>query len=216
MFISPEAELKNQLSPTDLLSIEHRVILQMLSVLERMADRFSSRGAIEAVSAQQALDFLRHFADDCHHGKEEGILFERMVAAGMPREQGPIGVMVSEHVHGRELIGRMGAAIEAAEGQPAQAAEAFRNAARSYASMLADHIAREDHILYPMANRLLGPEEQAALQKAFERFEHAREGGRTHSEYIHLADALAAQYGVEPNAKQINKAAGMCGCSHSH
>ena len=59
------------------------------------------------------LGFLKEFADKCHHGKEEGILFPALTAAGLPSQGGPVGVMLHEHVEGRALIQEMEKAVRA-------------------------------------------------------------------------------------------------------
>lgn len=46
------------------------------------------------------IGFLKEFADRCHHGREEGILFPALVNAGIPEQSGPIGVMLAEYVEG--------------------------------------------------------------------------------------------------------------------
>ena len=53
------------------------------------------------------------FADKCHHGKEEDVLFPELEKAGIARQGGPIGVMLHEHVSGREFIRRMSEALPA-------------------------------------------------------------------------------------------------------
>jgi hemerythrin-like domain-containing protein len=57
-----------------------------------------------------AADFIKGFADGCHHKKEEGIFFPAMQAAGAPAEGGPVSVMLAEHEQGRRLAGDMRAA----------------------------------------------------------------------------------------------------------
>src|SRR4030065_429878 len=59
-----------------------------------------------------AADFIKGFADGCHHKKEEGVLFPAMQAAGVPSEGGPISVMLAEHEQGRRLTAGMRAAAE--------------------------------------------------------------------------------------------------------
>ena len=61
------------MQPTDILMQEHRVIEQVLSCLEAMAERCAAGQALDVQSAEQALDFFRTFADRCHHGKEEDL-----------------------------------------------------------------------------------------------------------------------------------------------
>ncbi len=86
---------------TDVLMGEHRIIEGVLGSLETLATRLSRGEHIPAAAFLAAADFIRNFADGHHHQKEEGILFERLIANGMPREMGPVGVMLAEHEEGR-------------------------------------------------------------------------------------------------------------------
>lgn len=60
------------------------------------------------------IGFLREFADRCHHDREEGILFPALVNAGIPEQDGPIGVMLAEYVEGRAFIRAMETAVSRA------------------------------------------------------------------------------------------------------
>jgi hemerythrin-like domain-containing protein len=61
---------------------------------------------------RQGVDFVRNFADRCHHAKEEENLFPRMEARGVPRDGGPIGVMLFEHEEGRAYVRAIAGAID--------------------------------------------------------------------------------------------------------
>ena len=67
--------------PTEILSDEHRVIERVLGALEELT-RLPVSGSVERW--QKALEFFRHFADQCHHFKEEKVLFPAMEAHGIP------------------------------------------------------------------------------------------------------------------------------------
>src|SRR5271166_4514533 len=92
------------MKPTEILSGEHRIIEQVLDCLETMAQKSTTHGHLDEISARQAIDFFRNFADRCHHGKEETHLFPAMEAKGFPHQGGPTGVMLSEHEQGRAHI----------------------------------------------------------------------------------------------------------------
>ena len=92
------------MQPTSILSNEHRVIEIMLSVLENLADKTIAEKKLERQAAEEVIDFIRIFADRCHHGKEENHLFVALVDKGMPKEGGPIGQMLLEHDQGREYV----------------------------------------------------------------------------------------------------------------
>lgn len=80
---------------------EQRIIERGLAALETAAKRLNAGEAPSPVIFLQAADFIRGFADGCHHKKEEGVLFPAMQSAGVPCERGPIGVMLAEHERGR-------------------------------------------------------------------------------------------------------------------
>jgi hypothetical protein len=74
---------------TEVLMDEHRVIERVLGALEEAASRLERGVEVDASFFLEATDFIRGFADGCHHQKEEGVLFKAMTAAGMPQDQGP-------------------------------------------------------------------------------------------------------------------------------
>jgi hemerythrin-like domain-containing protein len=161
----------------------------MLGVMRALAMRIEAGGTVPAAELTDILDFLKIFADKCHHGKEEDILFPALEAAGMPREGGPIGVMLHEHTLGRGLIRDMDAALAGSAGP-----RAFVAPALDYIELLTQHIAKENNVLFPMAERLLGAPALTAMHEAFERLEEERIGPGRHEAFHRLLDALAAEY----------------------
>lgn len=172
---------------TKLLMDEHRGIERMLDVLEEVAERLVAREEAPKGDAARVLDFLSGFADKCHHAKEEGQLFPALVAAGVPQEGGPVGVMLAEHVQGRGYIARMRGALAEDD------AEAYAEAAHAYAALLRQHILKEDHILYPMAEARLAAQD-AALVAAYDVLEEEVTGPGGHEAYHHLLEELAERY----------------------
>jgi hemerythrin-like domain-containing protein len=52
---------------------EHRVIERVITSLEQGADRLEQGKAIEPAFFIDAAQFIKGFADGCHHMKEEGV-----------------------------------------------------------------------------------------------------------------------------------------------
>ena len=179
------------MKPTEILSGEHRIIEQVLDCLEKIAQNCATEGRLDKTSAEQALDFFRNFADRCHHGKEETHLFPAMEAKGFPRQGGPTGVMLSEHEQGRAHIRAMAEAIEGAAAGNSEAVAQFVNHAQGYVGLLREHIEKEDHCLFTMANQALTEDDQQRLLAAFENVEHEHMGLGTHEKFLNLADELA-------------------------
>lgn len=182
------------MKPTAELSHEHRDILRMIKTLGRIADRLAAGAAVDPNDLDHSVEYIRGFADECHHAKEEGYLFPEMEKAGIPREGGPIGVMLAEHVRGREFAAAMAAAIPGIRGGDRSAAGAFVAQARGYGELLTQHIYKEDHILYPMADARLTPGQQASLQAAFADVERNIMGAGRHEEFRRLLERLEEAY----------------------
>src|SRR5512136_3114892 len=91
----------------DDLKHEHEVIVSALGILDNMVVQIGKGRYPEKEDVKDFIGFLKEFADKCHHGKEEGILFPTLTRAGMPKQGGPVAVMLSEHVEGRAFIQQM-------------------------------------------------------------------------------------------------------------
>ena len=161
----------------------------MLDIMQALGARIKAGVAVPVAELLGILDFLKVFVDKCHHGKEEDILFPALEAAGMPRDNGPIGVMLHEHTLGRGHIRDMDAALA---GSPDLLG--FVAQAQAYSELLTQHIAKENTVLFPMAERLLGMPALTAMHDAFERLEAERIGPGRHEAFHQLLDNLATAY----------------------
>jgi len=175
---------------TDILMSEHRVIERVLTSLETQADKLAAGRPVRPGFFLDAASFIKGFADGCHHRKEEGVLFEAMVAAGLPKQVGPIGVMLAEHEQGRVFTRGMRATAERLAAGDASATAAVVANTRGYAALLRQHIQKEDGILYPMADQMIPAAQHAAVVEAFEHVEHEETGEGVHEKYLALAEAL--------------------------
>lgn len=166
---------------TQLLMEEHQIILRGLRVLEALAARAARGDPVPAQAVDALLAFLAGFADAHHHGKEEEILFPALEEAGFPPDDGPVGVMVQEHVQGRGLISALREAAPRASGSP-DARARFAAAARAYAQLLSAHIDKENQVLFPMADQAIPREDQQRVDEGFDGFEREFAARRIHHE----------------------------------
>lgn len=182
------------MKPTQELSSEHQAILVMIRILEKMSDRLEAGESVDAGHLEQAVDFIKVFADKCHHGKEEDLLFPEMAKAGIPKEGGPLGVMLREHVEGRNFVKAMGEAAAALKKGDREAGARFARNARGYGALLTQHIFKEDNILYPMADGRLLDKQQDRLAACFAEVEDKVIGHGRHEAYHRLLKELEAVY----------------------
>jgi hemerythrin-like domain-containing protein len=189
-------------SATRILRHEHDAILQMLEASEEASRQLLAGKPLEPWVLEGLLEFFRLFADQCHHGKEEDLLFPKLEEKGMPRRVGPIGVMLIEHDQGRALVRQMYEAIrDYKQGRPG-AASRWVAAIRAYSELLRAHIAKENNILFVMAENMLSEAEQQDLAIQFDSMEKEKMGAGTHDRLHNLMDQLWAEIWKEKVAAQ--------------
>ena len=178
---------------TDILMEEHDVILGVIGALEEGARAAAAGQAVSPDFFTSAADFIRGFADGCHHRKEENVLFKAMSQSGVPVDGGPIGAMLFDHEQGRAFTRAMSSGAEKwKNGQDAGRIEAVE-AASQYAQLLRQHIYKENNILFPMADRFIPRQQQSQVAEDFERVEHEETGEGIHEKYLALAETLKAE-----------------------
>jgi hemerythrin-like domain-containing protein len=175
---------------TDLLFEEHRVIERVLNALESAVSRLERGSEIRSGFFTDAVEFIQQYADGVHHMKEEDVLFETLVSNGMPKEEGPIAVMLAEHVQGRQFTrGIQHAAERWATGDPSALHELVHQML-GYVTLLRGHIAKEDNILFPMAAQVIPEDQHPRVFEESKRVELERAGEHVHAKYLWLAEKL--------------------------
>ncbi len=186
--------MNSAMKATEHLITEHESVLKMIKILESIATKLDKGENIWASDLEAALDFLRVFVDKCHHGKEENLLFPKLVETGIPNEGGPVGMMLREHVIGRNYIaGFAEGTAKYKAGDREAKAEIIENI-RGYGELLTSHIFKENNILYKMADMHLTPRQQNDLLANFEKLEGEVLGREKQEAYRQLLDRLAQEY----------------------
>lgn len=169
---------------------EHRAIEGVLGVMKKAAVRLEAGEDVDPSILEDCVDFLSGFVDRCHHAKEEDVLFPLLESKGMPRHEGPIGVMLHDHTEGRAAIAAMREALQSWEAGSDEARPALAQSLTAYVLLLEAHIAREDQRLFRMADGLLSDEDDAEVVKAFDEIEERKIGPGVHEEYHAMLDTL--------------------------
>lgn len=180
---------------------EHQTILRVLACLEKLVtdDAHESEPADTFATAAR---FLREYADALHHGKEEDLLFPAMEATGIPTESGPTAVMRLEHDEGRALVRRM----RGLAGSDPFDRAAFAEPALQFVGLLRAHIGKEDHILYPMAQRMLRDTDMGALDHACAHADAANFDTGMAQGWEQWARDLARRLGVDQERYEVSPA----------
>lgn len=186
---------------------EHRLIEQALGSLETYAIEIGAGAPVLRDVMADYAAFFSGFADRCHHGKEEDILFQRMIDRGFAREAGPLAVMYHEHELGRFHVRAMSACAESSE---AIDPRVVLRHADAYLPLLRQHILKEDRILYPMALQVLTGPELDAMNTEFEAFDRRMNVSGVRDRLEALADRLTERF--RPDARRMAVAGDVAHC----
>lgn len=182
---------------TKCLREEHQLIKKVLTCFSMALRESQDSHAVNGELYNQFTEFFRGFADKCHHCKEEDKLFPQMESCGIPREGGPIGVMLMEHEQARQLIKVISDNIEgAAAGNEKNFDSLILNGGK-YIALLSGHIDKEDHCLFGMAEQAIQGDNAIKLVQAYTQTASEPDYCDTMTKCKNIAEKLMNQYGVQ-------------------
>jgi hemerythrin-like domain-containing protein len=165
------------MQPIAPMMIEHRLIERMVALMRQELERIRCNVAVDPefafvdpVFIDIALDFLRIYADRCHHGKEEDILFAELAQKELPPDlKKIIDELTEEHVRARELTKELVKAKEDYLRQEPEAVNQILFYLDKLTAMYPKHIITEDqHFFIPCMEYFTTPEKDAMLEKMWE------------------------------------------------
>ncbi len=142
---------------------DHVNILKLIDVMESMT-RLSEPNVAHL---EEMVDLIRNYADGLHHAKEESLLFPLMAERGFSMRQGPIAVMLHDHTEGRNYVKGMAENILLLKEGDLSAINLVYYNILGYNELLRNHIAKENNVLFRMADNALSASDQQSLLEQF-------------------------------------------------
>nr|MDO8080520.1 hemerythrin domain-containing protein [Candidatus Freyarchaeota archaeon] len=156
--------------PIGPLMIEHRLIERMVKVIRGELQKISEENEANESFIDTALDFFRTYADRCHHGKEEDILFRDLDKKPLsPEHKKTMQELIEEHVYARKTVGRLVDAKEKYAQRDSNALEDIIAIISELIEFYPKHIEKEDkHFFIPVMNYFSKQEKDDMLQEFWE------------------------------------------------
>lgn len=171
---------------------EHGAILIFLIIARKLADRLITPVMVDRSDLEAAIDFVRTFADKCHHGKEENIIFPWLLSKS-PKNAVLVNELLGEHKTARDYIrGVVEALPNYSPGNP----EAWRISHHliAYVDLLHQHIRTEAEQMFTLMESQLTPAEAENMQTDFDRIEQEVIGGGKHEAYRQWLKEMENKY----------------------
>lgn len=172
---------------------DHDLIEKVLKSMWATIPLLQAGKTIPGLILNQVIDFSMNFTDVCHHGKEENSLFPELEKKGMPRNSGPIAVMLTEHEVTRKLAARMKVSTETflKNGDATQLVTDMQE----YINHVVQHLWKENNRLFEMAEMALRNDIEHVNKSLLEEENvKLKEIGKTREDYEKFADDLSRQF----------------------
>lgn len=172
----------------ELLVAEHEMIERAMDVLKGELKKVT-RDEQDEIILQRAIDFLMEFGDKIHNIKEETFLFPLMIERGIP-ENGPIRVMLMEHESERELLGMMSNEVKNLKQVSAEEKSNFKQKGLEYLKIRAEHIWKENDVLYNMGRQMLNDDDKSNLVKEFHQINEQHYGENAQEKFTQMLEEV--------------------------
>ena len=154
--------------PTQDLIEEHGGIMLMLKIMDSMALKLKNSVNIDKDHLDKIVEFLTNFADKCHHGKEEDILFPELIKN--PLNEKLVNELLGEHKTGRDFVSGISQSLDNYQPGNPDAMHIALNM-EGYIKLLTEHIRKENVILFPIADKELSANQQQEIETRFSKLE---------------------------------------------
>lgn len=185
-------EQPRKMMPIGPLMIEHRLIERMIRQIARELEKIRRTGEADVPFLQDAVDFIRTYADRCHHGKEENILFRELDKKDIaPEERRLMEELIEDHIYGRGKVAEIVAGMAQYAAGDATALSSIVAALTELIEFYPQHIEKEDrHFFLPVMAHFTAAEKDAMLREGLD-----FDAGLIHERYRHAVEELEKKPG---------------------
>jgi len=168
---------------------DHDLIEKVIKAMESTIQLLNDGKQIPESILLPVIDFSKNFTDVCHHSKEENSLFPALEQAGMPRDMGPIAMMLMDHERSREI----GKEMESSAKDYILSGNSTKliSDMQQYVEHITEHLWKENNRLFMMAEARLQYVSKK-VDKELNDIEELKlkETGKTRGHYEQLAETL--------------------------
>ena len=177
---------------------DHDLIEKVIKAMESTIQLLNDGKQIPESILLPVIDFSKNFTDVCHHSKEENSLFPALEQAGMPRNMGPIAMMLMDHERSREI----GKEMESSAKDYISSGNSTKliSDMQQYVEHITEHLWKENNRLFMMAEARLQYVSKK-VDKELNEIEESKlkEIGKTREHYEQLAETLTKDVSQQGN-----------------
>jgi len=163
---------ESKIMPAGPLMKEHRTIDAMIVLFKKEEENLETNLDLDTFFITQAADFIKTYVDQCHHGKEENILFRELSKKEISKEHFEImSQLIEEHKYGRKLLSELMESADRYEKKDIKAKREVLNCLKALTELYSRHIEKEDKVFFPASRGYLTEEEEQEMLEKFREFD---------------------------------------------
>ncbi|MBN1870897.1 MAG: hemerythrin domain-containing protein [Candidatus Omnitrophica bacterium] len=153
-----------------LLMKEHRLIERMIKLIDKEVQEMKGGKPPDGDFIDTAVDFIKMYADRCHHGKEEDILFRDLGKKNLsPEHKSTMEQLIKGHIWGRETVRKLVDARSRYVQGDQKARDEIIGQLEKLVKFYPPHIEKEDkHFFLPCMDYFTGEEKEAMLKECYD------------------------------------------------
>ena len=181
------------MQPIAPLMIEHRIIERMIRLIGLKLEEFKKTNNPNELFIDSAVDFIRTYADQTHHGKEENILFRELQKKNLSAEhKKTMDELIQEHVNGRKITSELVASKNLYFSGRKGATAIILQKMEFLVDFYPKHIEKEDEKFFLPVMSYFSPKEQDRMLKEGQVFDRKM----IHRKYGKLTSEIEERLGV--------------------
>jgi hemerythrin-like domain-containing protein len=189
------------MQPIGPLMIEHRLIERLINLMAREFKRIKANIEVDPEFAfvdpgfiDTAVEFIRTYADRCHHGKEDDLLFKALAAKDLsPEHRQTMDDLIREHAWAREATASLVKAKEAYLLEKPGALDDLMEHMGKLVDFYPRHIDKEDKHFFIPCMAYLSQAEQAELLARMQEFDRQL----IHEKYRGVVESMEQRRGCK-------------------
>jgi hemerythrin-like domain-containing protein len=155
--------------PIGPLMIEHRLIERMIQAAKIRLEGIRTEKKLDHGFLARIVHFFTAYADRCHHGKEEDILFRALLQKNIsPEDQRILEELVEEHTAGRRMVMSLGEDHHRYQSGEIEARSEIVDSLNRLVEFYPKHIEKEDkHFFLPVMNYFSDEEKDDMIRRGY-------------------------------------------------
>ncbi len=158
--------------PIGPLMVEHRLIERMIKLMEIEMQNIERDSNPDTNFIEKACDFLKTYADMCHHGKEEDILFNKLKDKNLSAEHKEIlNSLIEDHKFARKTTSDLTTVNKDYKNGRKDRVREIQRCLKLLTGLYPEHIRKEDKDFFIPSMSYFTDEEKDKMLESFNEFD---------------------------------------------